>query len=87
MAGTPTSTTQERICDLDASAFLLADNGRVLADGDFVFFGNSAHSSGAVTHMGDNRTGAGEGDDEQIKVNLSLVPALDLENRFYGYDL
>lgn len=61
--------------DLDASAFLLADNGRVLADGDFVFFGNSAHSSGAVTHMGDNRTGAGEGDDEQIKVNLSLVPA------------
>lgn len=61
--------------DLDACAFLLTDAGKVSSDGDFVFFGNTNHASGAVTHMGDNRTGAGEGDDEQIKVNLGLVPA------------
>lgn len=60
--------------DLDASAFLLADTGRVTGSGDFVFYGNLVHSSGAVQHMGDNLTGAGEGDDEQIRVNLSMVP-------------
>ena len=61
--------------DLDASAFLLTDSGRVSRQEDFVFFGNLTHPSGSVTHMGDNRTGAGEGDDEQIKVDLSKVPA------------
>lgn len=61
--------------DLDAAAFLLTDNGRVSAQGDFVFFGNLTHPSGSVKHMGDNLTGAGEGDDEQIIVDLSLVPA------------
>ena len=61
--------------DLDAAAFLLADNGKVSAQGDFVFFGNLEHSSGSVRHLGDNLTGAGEGDDEQIKIDLSLVPA------------
>lgn len=61
--------------DLDASAFLLGDNGKVTSDNDFIFYGNLNHASGAVTHMGDNLTGAGDGDDEQIKVNLSLVPA------------
>ena len=60
--------------DLDAAAFLLTDNGRVSAQGDFIFFGNLSHSSGSVKHMGDNLTGAGEGDDEQIIVDLSLVP-------------
>jgi len=61
--------------DLDATAFLLTDSGKVSTEKDFVFFGNLKHPSGAVTHMGDNRTGAGEGDDEQIKVDLALVPA------------
>lgn len=61
--------------DLDASAFLLTDSGRVSGQDDFVFFGNLEHPSGSVKHMGDNLTGAGEGDDEQIRIDLSRVPA------------
>lgn len=60
--------------DLDAAAFLLGSNGKVLSDADFVFYGNLKHSSGGVEHMGDNLTGEGDGDDEQIKVNLSAIP-------------
>ena len=61
--------------DLDAAAFLLADSGKVTSDGDFVFYGNLKHASGSVEHLGDNTTGAGDGDDEQITVDLSAVPA------------
>lgn len=61
--------------DLDAAAFLLNSNGKVNNDADFVFYGNLKHASGAVEHMGDNLTGEGEGDNEQIKVDLSLVPS------------
>lgn len=61
--------------DLDSAAFLLGDNGKVTNQGDFVFFGNLNHPSGAVQHLGDNLTGAGDGDDEQIKIDLSKVPA------------
>lgn len=61
--------------DLDSAAFLLTDNGKVSRQEDFVFFGNLTHPSGSVAHQGDNLTGTGEGDDEQIKINLSLVPA------------
>ena len=61
--------------DLDAAAFLLTDSGKVSKSEDFVFFGNLTHPSGSVQHMGDNLTGAGDGDDEQIKVDLSKVPA------------
>ena len=61
--------------DLDAAAFLLGANGKVQSDYDFVFYNNLTHSSGAVQHMGDNLTGAGEGDDEQIKIDLSKVPS------------
>ena len=61
--------------DLDAAAFLLAANGKVASDSDFVFYGNLKHSSGGVEHMGDNLTGEGDGDDEQIKVNLAADPA------------
>ncbi len=61
--------------DLDAAAFLLGANGKVTNDGDFIFYGNLKHASGAVEHLGDNLTGDGDGDDEQIKVNLSAVPA------------
>lgn len=61
--------------DLDAAAFLLQDNGKVASSDDFVFYGNLKHTSGSVQHMGDNLTGAGEGDDEQVRIDLSLVPA------------
>ena len=61
--------------DLDGAAFLVTENGKVSRGEDFVFYGNLTHPSGSVQHMGDNLTGEGEGDDEQIKVNLSAVPA------------
>lgn len=60
--------------DLDAAAFLLDDLGTVTSDADFVFYGNLKHNSGSVVHLGDNLTGDGDGDDEQILVDLSLVP-------------
>ncbi|MBQ8824962.1 MAG: TerD family protein [Ruminococcus sp.] len=60
--------------DLDAAAFLITDSGKVSRPEDFVFFGNLVHPSGSVQHLGDNLTGAGDGDDEQVKVNLSSVP-------------
>ena len=59
--------------DCDASALLLQD-GKLRNWKDVVYFGALRHGSGAVQHMGDNLTGAGDGDDEQIKVDLSLVP-------------
>ena len=61
--------------DLDAAAFLLTDAGKVSKSDDFVFYGNLCHPSQSVQHMGDNLTGAGDGDDEQIRVDLSKVPA------------
>lgn len=56
--------------DLDASVFLLAGNGKVVNDGDFVFYNNDTGAGGAVFHTGDNLTGGGEGDDETIDVSL-----------------
>ena len=61
--------------DLDTAAFLLTEAGKTSNSGDFVFYGNLQHGSGAVTHLGDNLTGAGDGDDEQIILDLSLMPA------------
>ena len=61
--------------DLDASAFILGANGKCRTERDFVFYGNLEHPSGAVKHMGDNLTGEGEGDDEQILVDLNKVSA------------
>ena len=61
--------------DCDASAILLDSNGKCISNRDVVYFGNLEHSSGAVIHMGDNLTGAGDGDDEQIKVYLQDVPS------------
>jgi tellurium resistance protein TerD len=61
--------------DLDASAILIGADGKATGKGDLVYFNNLKHVSGAVTHTGDNRTGVGDGDDEKIEVNLSLVPA------------
>ena len=60
--------------DLDTAAFLLGDNGKVTRAEDFVFYGNLRHPSGAVEHLGDNLTGRGDGDDEQIKIDLGRVP-------------
>ncbi|WP_019633275.1 TerD family protein [Actinomadura atramentaria] len=61
--------------DLDASALLCAADRKVASDAHFVFFNNLASPDGSVQHTGDNLTGEGEGDDEQIKVNLAGVPA------------
>jgi tellurium resistance protein TerD len=61
--------------DLDASAFLVKLDGKVRSDSDFCFYNNKVVGDGAVQHMGDNLTGAGEGDDETVKVELSKVPA------------
>ncbi|MCX4824719.1 MULTISPECIES: TerD family protein [unclassified Streptomyces] len=61
--------------DLDASALLVDANGKVVSDQHFVFFNNLKSPEGSVEHTGDNLTGEGEGDDEQIKVNLAGVPA------------
>lgn len=60
--------------DCDASALLL-QGGRLVSNEDIIYFGNLTHKSGTVKHMGDNLTGAGEGDDEQIIVDLASVPA------------
>lgn len=60
--------------DLDASVFLVGENEKVHTEEDFVFYGNLIHKSGAIEHMGDNRTGDGDGDDEVIKVKLKDVP-------------
>ncbi len=60
--------------DCDASAILLK-GGKLTDNDDVVYFGNLRHKSGTVQHMGDNLTGAGDGDDEQIVVDLSAVPA------------
>lgn len=60
--------------DLDASVFCCGEDGKVHNDLDFIFYNNLKHSSGAIEHMGDNLTGDGDGDDEQVKIDLSLVP-------------
>ena len=61
--------------DLDASAFLLNANGKVRGDTDFIFYNNLKSADGSVAHTGDNRTGAGDGDDESLKIKLYLIPA------------
>ena len=61
--------------DLDASVLCLNHADKITSDNDLIYFGNLRHSSSAITHMGDNLTGKGEGDDEQIMVNLSLIPS------------
>lgn len=60
--------------DLDASLFMLTDKGAVRTNKDFIFYKQLQTPCGAIVHTGDNRTGDGEGDDEQIKIDLSKVP-------------
>jgi tellurium resistance protein TerD len=68
-------TTDGKAFDLDASAIICNAEGKALSDSHFVFFNNMKSPDGSVEHTGDNKTGEGEGDDEQLKVNLSGLPA------------
>ncbi|WP_380280807.1 TerD family protein [Kitasatospora purpeofusca] len=68
-------TTTGADYDLDASALLCSAHGKVVSDQHFVFFNNLRSPDGSVEHSGDNLTGGGDGDDEQIKVDLDAVPA------------
>jgi tellurium resistance protein TerD len=61
--------------DLDASAFVLGADGKVLSQGHFIYYNNLKSPEGAVQHAGDNRSGVGEGDDETITVDLNALPA------------
>ena len=61
--------------DLDASVFMIKENGKVGNDNDFIFYGNLVHPTKSVEHTGDNRTGDGDGDDEVIKVKLNEIPS------------
>ncbi|MFT5781301.1 MAG: tellurium resistance protein TerD [Pseudomonas sp.] len=61
--------------DLDASVFITGEDGKVLGDDSFVFYNNKVSQGGNVEHLGDNRSGAGEGDDEQVVVKLTGLPA------------
>ncbi|WP_431029016.1 TerD family protein [Lysinibacillus sp. LZ02] len=61
--------------DLDACAFILGADGKCRNELDFIFYNNLQSTDGSVIHTGDNRTGEGDGDDEQLKVDLSKVPA------------
>lgn len=61
--------------DLDASAFLLGANDKVRGEQDFIFYNQTRSPEGSVEHTGDNRTGAGDGDDEAVKIELTKVPA------------
>lgn len=59
--------------DLDASVFILGDNKKVLSDSHFIFYNNLKSPDGSVEHTGDNLTGDGDGDDEQIKIDLTKI--------------
>lgn len=60
--------------DLDASIFMADGTGKCPTENEFIFYGNLEHSSKSVKHMGDNRTGEGDGDDEQIEIDISKIP-------------
>ncbi len=61
--------------DLDSAAFLLGETGKVNSEADFIFYNNLKDVAGSVVHQGDNLTGLGDGDDEQVRIDLSKVPA------------
>ncbi|MBK8454327.1 MAG: TerD family protein [Thiofilum sp.] len=73
--GWDTRQTDGAAFDLDASVFMLGENGKVLSDAAFIFFNNKKSPDGSVEHLGDNRSGEGEGDDEQVKLNLATMSA------------
>jgi tellurium resistance protein TerD len=61
--------------DLDGSAYLLNNSGKVRSDADFIFYNNLKSSDGSIVHTGDNRSGSGDGDDEVINLDLDRIPA------------
>ncbi|AKM41601.1 chemical-damaging agent resistance protein C [Burkholderia contaminans FFH2055] len=61
--------------DLDASIFVTGENGKVLSDASFIFYNNKKSADGSIEHLGDNRSGQGEGDDEQVNVKLTGLAA------------
>lgn len=61
--------------DLDAAAFMLGESGKANSDADFIFYNNPKDAADSIHHLGDNLTGTGDGDDEQVKLDLSKVPA------------
>jgi tellurium resistance protein TerD len=73
--GWDTRSTDGAAFDLDGAVFLLNNTGKVRSDADFVFYNNLKSVDGSVIHSGDNRTGAGDGDDETVTIDLSKVPA------------
>ncbi|MFC8596843.1 TerD family protein [Isoptericola sp. NPDC057191] len=68
-------TTDGAPFDLDASAVVIDADGKALSDAHFVFYNNPKDPSGGVAHLGDNRTGDGDGDDETLTVDLAALPA------------
>lgn len=69
--------------DLDASVFVCGEDGKVRSDADFIFYNNKKSADGSIEHMGDNRDGEGDGDDEKVKIDLSTVPA-DVKKLVFG---
>ncbi|MBN3744184.1 TerD family protein [Burkholderia sp. Se-20373] len=61
--------------DLDASIFVTGENGKVLNDASFIFYNNKKSADGSIEHLGDNRSGQGDGDDEQVNVKLTGLAA------------
>jgi tellurium resistance protein TerD len=68
-------TTSGEAFDLDASALLIGEDGKVRSSADFIFYNQTSSADGSVVHLGDNRSGAGDGDDEQINIDLTKVAA------------
>ena len=75
--------TDGKAFDLDGSAFLLKGDGKARSDSDFIFYNNLKSTDGSVIHAGDNTSGAGEGDDEKLTIDLGLVPA-EIEKITFG---
>jgi tellurium resistance protein TerD len=73
--GWDTRSTDGAAFDLDGAVFLLNTTGKVRSDADFVFYNNLKSVDGSIVHSGDNRTGAGDGDDESVTIDLARVPA------------
>jgi tellurium resistance protein TerD len=73
--GWDTRVTDGAAFDLDGAVFLVKADGKVRTDADFVFYNNLKSTDGSVVHSGDNTTGAGDGDDETVTIDLTLVPA------------
>jgi tellurium resistance protein TerD len=72
--GWDTRATDGQDFDLDAVVFILKPDGKVRSDEDFIFYNNKVGANGTIQHQGDNRTGEGDGDDEQVMMNLANIP-------------